>query len=160
VSSLARELPRILEGHDAIAVGTRDAALRPSCSMAAGVAFSADGSQVTVYVPEATGIQTLADLADNGMIAVVFEDIPTHHTIQVKGRVIEMRPAAEDERAIVERWIGGFLAKVEAFGGPPSVVRKKRRWPCRAVTFSVGDVFEQTPGPKAGTPFVAGGSAA
>ncbi len=155
MKSVLENLPRILAGHDAIAVGTRDDALRPACSMAVGVAFPGEG-RATVYVPEATGERTLRDLEANGMIAVVFEEISTHHTIQVKGRVAEIRPAGEDERALVERSIGGFFAQVEAHGALPSVVRKKRRWPCRAVTFTVAEVFEQTPGPKAGTPFVAG----
>ncbi|HQQ78162.1 MAG TPA: pyridoxamine 5'-phosphate oxidase family protein [Thermoanaerobaculia bacterium] len=155
--SILENLPRILAGHDAIAVGTRDAAMRPACSMAVGVAFPGEG-RVTVYVPEATGARTLADLEANGAIAVVFEEIPTHHTVQLKGRVTEIRPAGERERELVERSIGGFFAQVEAVGGPPAVVRRKRRWPCRAVTFAVADVFEQTPGPKAGTPFVADGA--
>jgi hypothetical protein len=155
VKSVLADLPRILAGHDGIAVGTRDAALRPACALAAGVAYPGEG-RMTVYVPEAAGERTLADLGANGMIAVVFEQISTHHTIQVKGRVTEIRKAAEDERALVERSLAGFYAQVEAVGGRPSVVRKRRGWPCRAVTFDVTDVFEQTPGPKAGTPFVAG----
>jgi len=122
--------------------------------MAAGVSFSEDGAHLTVFVPEATGAETFGNLEANGMIAVVFEEILSHHTVQVKGRVTEMRPADESERALVERSITGFFAQVEAVGGPPSIVRKRRRWPCRAVTFAVGDVFEQTPGPKAGTPLV------
>jgi hypothetical protein len=157
VRSILENLPRILAGHDAIAVGTRDAELRPGCSLAAGAAFP-DAEHMTVYVPETTGIETLLDLEKNGMIAVVFEEISTHHTIQVKGRVTEIRPARENEREIVEKSIGGFFAQVEAFGGRPSVVRKRRRWPCRAVTFAVSDVFEQTPGPKAGTPFAGEGA--
>ncbi len=139
--------------HEAIAVGTRDAALRPACTMAVAVAFPAS-RRVTVYVPEATAARTLADLEANGAIAVVFEEILTHHTVQLKGRVDEIRPARDDERELVERSVGGFFAQIEAAGGSPSIVRKRRRWPCRAVTFAVTDVFEQTPGPKAGTPFV------
>src|SRR5512140_1087660 len=131
--------------------------MRPACSMAVGVAFPGEG-RVTVYVPEATGKRTLADIEANGMIAVVFEEIPTHHTVQLKGRVTDVRAAGESERELVERSIGGFFAQVEAVGGTPAIVRRKNRWPCRAVTFAVSDVFEQTPGPKAGTPFVAEGA--
>lgn len=159
MSSVARELPRILEGHDAIAVGTRDAGLRPWVSLAAGVSFAAGDGLMTVFVPEATSEETLANLEANGVIAVVFEHVPSHHTVQVKGRVTEIRPAVEVERSLVERSMASFFAQVEAGGGAPNVVRKKRRWPCRAVTFAIGDVFEQTPGPRAGTPFVVAGTA-
>lgn len=155
--SILENLPRILEGHDAVVVGTRDAALRPACATASGVAFPG-GGRVTVYVAEAAGAETLANLEANGAIAVVFEEILSHHTVQVKGRVLEIRPAAESERALVEKSIEGFFRQVEAVGASPGVVRKRRRWPCRAITFEVADVFEQTPGPKAGTPFAVEGA--
>jgi hypothetical protein len=151
------DLPRILAGHDAVVVGTRDAALRPACAMASGVAFPEEG-RVAVYVSEDAGAETLANLEANGAIAVVFEEILSHHTVQVKGRVLEIRPAAESERELVERSIAGFFRQVEAVGAAPGVVRRRRRWPCRVVTFEVTDVFEQTPGPKAGTPLVAKGA--
>jgi hypothetical protein len=154
VRSILESLPRILAGHDAVAVGTRDAALRPACALASGVAFPGVG-RVTVYVAEAAGAETLANLEANGAIAVAFEEILSHHTVQVKGRVLEIRPAADGERALVEKSIEGFFRQVEAVGAAPGVVRRRRRWPCRAVTFEVTDVFEQTPGPKAGTPFAA-----
>lgn len=157
MKSILESLPRILAGHDAVVVGTRDAALRPACAMALGVAFPGDG-RVTVYLSEAAGSETFGNLEANGLVAVVFEEILSHHTVQVKGRVLEIRPAAESERAHVERSIAGFFRQVEAVGAAPGVVRKMRRWPCRAVTLEVTDVFEQTPGPKAGTPFAAGGA--
>ncbi len=149
------DLPRLLAGHDAVVVGARDAALRPACALAAGVAFSDEPGRVTAFLPEATSEAVLACLGENGQIAVVFEEILSHHTIQLKGRVVAMRPAAEDERAVVEKAVEGFFRQVEAVGGAPGVVRRRRRWPCRAVTFEVSDVFEQTPGPRAGNPFVA-----
>jgi hypothetical protein len=149
------DLPRLLERHDAIVVGARDESLRPSCTMAVGVGFPGEGL-VTVFLPEATAAGTLANLEANGMIAVVFEEILTHHTIQLKGRVSGIRPASGEERPVVERGIAGFFTQVEAVGGPPGAVRRRRRWPCRAVTFAVSDVFEQTPGPRAGTPLVPG----
>ncbi len=153
---IARDLPRLLEGHDAIGVGSRDASLRPACAMAAGVSFPGDAGRVTVFVPEATGAETFANLEANGRIAVVFEQILTHRAVQVKGRVTELRPAEEAERPLVERSMASFFAQVEAVGGSPPVVRRKRRWPCRAVTFEVEEVFEQTPGPRAGNPLVPG----
>jgi hypothetical protein len=158
VRSLLEDLPRILAGHDAIVVGTRDAAMRPACALAAGVAFPG-GGRVTVYVSEAAGAETFANLEANGAIAVVFEEILSHNTVQLKGRVTRIRRVDESERAAVERSIAGFFRQVEAVGATPGVVRQVRRWPCRAVTFDVTDVFEQTPGPKAGTPFAAGGAA-
>lgn len=151
---ITRDLPRILERHDAIAVGTRDEELRPAATMAVGVAFDCEKRRVTVFVPEATSEDVLRNLRANGEFAAVFEEVLTHHTVQLKGKVVEMRPAVDAERAAVERCIEGFFRQVEAVGAPSSMVRRKRIWPCHAITFEVRDVFEQTPGPKAGQPFV------
>jgi hypothetical protein len=155
VDRITRDLPRILERHDAIAVGTSDAELRPASTMAVGVAFDCEKKRVTVFVPEATSEDVLRNLRASGEVAAVFEEISTHHTVQLKGRVVELRPAADAERATVERCIEGFFTQVETVGALSSMVRRKRIWPCHAITFEVRDVFEQTPGPKAGQPLVA-----
>jgi hypothetical protein len=154
VDRLTRDLPRILERHDAIAVGTRDADLRPAVTMAVGVTFDCERKRVTVFVPEATSGDVLRNFEANGEVAAVFEEVLTHHAVQLKGKVVEMRPAADAERAAVERCAEGFFTQVEAVGAPSSMVRRKRIWPCHAITFEVRDVFEQTPGPKAGQPLV------
>lgn len=143
------ELPRLLEGLSVIAVGTCDAALAPSCVHAVGIAFGAAG-RMTVYVPEAPGAEALANIATNGAVAVVFEKPMTHRTVQVKGRCVAMRPAGEADRAAVEGWADRFAADVIAVGAPIPYARRLRRWPCRAVTLEVTDVFEQSPGPHAG----------
>jgi hypothetical protein len=142
-------LPRLLEGLSVIAVGTRDADLVPSCVHAVGVAFDAAG-RMTVYVPEASGAESLANVAAGGSVAVVFEKPMTHRTVQVKGRCVALRPAGEADRAAVERWAERFAADVIAVGAPVGPSRRIRRWPCRAVTLEVTDVFEQSPGPHAG----------
>ena len=151
------ELPRILEGLTAIAVGTRDAALRPACVQAVGLTAEPTG-RLTVFVPEATGERTFVNLAANGAVAVVAEKILTHRTVQVKGRCVEMRPAREAEREIVERCMGAFFDDAVVAGAPRGILQRKNRWPCRAVTLEVAEVYEQTPGPRAGEPFVAGGT--
>jgi hypothetical protein len=151
VDALRRDLPRILESLSAIAVGTRDDGLVPACTLAAGAQASEDG-RVTIYIPEAIGTAIFANVAANGAVAVVLEHIPTHRSVQVKGRCVEMRVAREDERDIVEKSQAAFFDVVELIGAP-SAVRRRRRWPCRAITIEVTDVFEQTPGPRAGAPY-------
>ena len=152
------ELPRILEGLSVIAVGTRNADFVPSCVHAAGIAFDASG-RMTVFVPEASGAESLANISSNGAIAVVFEKPMTHRTVQVKGRCVEMRAADEADRAAVEGWADRFAEDVIAVGAPIPHARRLRRWPCRAVTLEVTDVFEQSPGPHAGERMPAGGTA-
>ncbi len=144
-------------GLTAIVVGTRNASLAPACAMGVGVVADKSGS-LTVYVPEATGRETFENISTNGLVAVVMEHVPTHRTVQVKGRCQSMRPATEPEREIVDRSHEGFFRDV-AFVGAPARIRRQNRWPCRAITIEVTEIFDQTPGPRAGLPLVAGGVA-
>ncbi len=158
VEPIGGDLPRVLEGLSVIAVGTRDTDLQPSCVYAVGIAFEAMGL-LTVYVPETAGAEALRNIAENGAVAAVFEKPMTHKTVQVKGRCVAMRPAGDADREAVDGWAERFAEDVIAVGVPIPHARRIRRWPCRAVTLEVTDVFEQSPGPRAGERLAAGGSA-
>ena len=151
-------LAALLEGLVAVHVATRDASFVPDEVMAAAARPSADGRSLTVYLPVATSETSLANLRDNGAIAVVLSQPLTHRTVQLKGRVETIGPAHDEERAEVERLAAAFDAEVEVIGLPPAVVRRRTRWPCHAVTFVVSEAYEQTPGPHAGAPIVGGGA--
>ena len=146
------DLGPLLEGLVAIHVATRDAALAPDEVMAATALLDAEGKRLTVYLPVATSATSLANLRENGALAVVLSQPLTHRTVQLKGRVGELRAAREDERAAVERLAAAFDAEVAAIGLPPAALRRRNRWPCAAATFAVREAYEQTPGPRAGEP--------
>lgn len=152
------DLGALVERLVAVHVGTRDAGLVPDEVMAAAALFDAEQRRLTVYLPVATSATSLANLRENGAIAVVLSQPLTHRTVQLKGRVEEIRPAREEERESVERHAAGFDAEVEAIGLPPAVVKRRTRWPCHAVTFVVAEAYEQTPGPRAGEPIEGGGA--
>lgn len=149
-------LAAVVEGLVAVHVATRDAAFVPDEVMAAAAVPSADGRSLTVYLPVATSETSLANLRENGAIAVVLSKPLTHRTVQLKGRVETLRPAREEERAGVERLAAAFDTEVELIGLAPAVVRRRTKWPCQAVTFVVSEAYEQTPGPRAGEPIVEG----
>jgi len=146
------KLASLLEGLVAVHVATRDAALVPDEVMAAAALLELDGRSLTVYLPDATAGTALANLRDNGEVAVVLSQPLTHRTVQLKGRVETIRPAGEDEREAVERFAAAFDAEVAAIGLPPAALRRRTRWPCAAATFAVREAYEQTPGPRAGEP--------
>lgn len=152
------KLAPLLEGLVAVHVATRDAALVPDEVMAAAAVPGPDGRSVTVYLPLAISETALANLRENGEIAVVLSQPLTHRTVQLKGRVEELRAAREDERAEVERLAAAFDAEVAAIGLPPAALRRRNRWPCAAATFAVREAYEQTPGPRAGEPLVPQGT--
>lgn len=154
-----KNLTSLLEGLVAVHVGTRDAALVPDGVLGAAALPEPDGRRVTVYLPVATSATSVANLRENGAIAVTLSQPLTHRTVQLKGRAESIRPAREDEREAVERQAAGFDAEVVAIGLPPEAVRRRTRWPCHAVTFAVAEAYEQTPGPNAGEPIPRGGTA-
>jgi cysteine synthase len=152
------DLRPLLEGLVAVHVGTRDAALVPDEVMAAAALLDEEGRRLTVYLPVATSESSLANLRENGAVAVVLSQPLTHRTVQLKGRAETVRAAREDEREAVQRFAAGFDAEVEAIGLPTAVVRRRTKWPCHAVTFVVTEAYEQTPGPRAGEPIAGGGA--
>ena len=152
------KLAPLLEGLVAVHVATRDAALVPDEVMAAAALLEPDGRSLTVYLPDATSATALANLRENGQIAVVLSQPLTHRTVQLKGRVETIRPAGEDEREAVERFAAAFDAEVAAIGLPPAALRRRNRWPCAAATFAEREAYEQTPGPRAGEPLGPEGS--
>ncbi len=149
------ELIDFLQSGLSALVGTCDASLRPACCRAVGVVVHEGGERVTVFVPEAAGRQTLANLRDNGRVALTVSRPLTHRTVQMKGRVIAMHKALETERASVAGYIEAFGACVDAIGMPRARVAQVASWPAWAVEFRVEDLYTQTPGPRAGKPLCA-----
>lgn len=153
VENVRKNLAALLKDLSVVAIGTRDAGMRPECVLTAGVTLGPSPGRLTVWVPETGGERTFANLAENGSVAVVLEEAGTHRTVQVKGRCVEVRPATEADREAVQAASEAFGRQLMAVGLPAPVVRRRRTWPCRAVVVDAGEVFEQTPGPDAGCPF-------
>ena len=153
--AISNELARFIESGVSIQVGTRDARLFPEGIRAFGVRVERGRREVTIFVPDATGATTLANVADNGLMAVCFARIADHRSIQVKGRVVSVQPAKDDERALVERYRGELQKKLGEIGLPSRISLRFNVWPCHAVRVRIESVFVQTPGPGAGAPLEA-----
>ena len=132
-----------------VLVATRDAGLMPLCSSGSALVVPSAGRAV-VFVPEYDSARTLENLRDNGCIAVVLEQPTTHRGIQLKGRVLEIRPATDAEHTGVMTFMQRAGAEYLSIGIAPSVLERVVFMPCIAIEFEYTDVFEQTPGPGAG----------
>ena len=105
---------------------------------------------MTVYIPEATGPRTAREpRGERRRRGRVRGGPDAPDTVQVKGRSSRSGRRPTNERAS-SSGASGILPAVEAGRCAAAVLTKKNRWPCRAVTFDVTEVFEQTPGPRAG----------
>lgn len=152
---LSPEVVSFLESGLSVLVGTRDARLRPEALRAVGARVEAGGAELTVFLPAATSARTLANLHDNGRIAVCFSRPMDHRSLQVKGRLVALSEGDAAERAAIERYVQALAACWQEIGVPPAVPRRLARWPAHAARLRIEEVFVQTPGPGAGAPLQA-----
>ena len=144
----------VLSGPAFMQIGTRDGALRPAHTFAAGAFVHADRQTVTVFVPTARSERALADLRENGRIALGIA-IGSHEAYQLKGTYVSSRPADAEDRGRQETYRTALLASALEAGHPEQISRALTLGiaytPGVAITFRAEEVFLQTPGPGAGT---------
>jgi hypothetical protein len=141
------------EGGVSVFIGTADANGRPACCRAVALVPSADLETMTVYAPVATAQETIANLATTRRIAIGLSRVPDHTSLQIKGLMRAVRLARADEAEIVERQLGDFAGRLADLGLPRHMTRRINHWPAFAIDVTVEQVFDQTPGPKAGSLF-------
>jgi len=147
---LSDEIVELMGSGVDVYVATRDCNLKPESMFAMGLEPHANRSQVTVYLPEDLAAATLANLAENGAIAVTLSRASDLRTMQLKGKCKKIRPSdeADRERQLIFR--AALTEQLAFVGVPRSATRRLVWWPSIAVEVEVSDVFVQTPGPRAG----------
>jgi len=156
---IGSELQQFLESGVSVLAGTRDRILVPEAIRGFGLRVEAQGRELAVFVPRVWGARTLANLRDNGRIAVAAARPADHRSVQVKGALVEVRDGDATDRAAIERYRELLVRDFGAIGYPPRVLHRLNVWPCDVVRLRVEALFEQTPGPRAGEPLVAAGGA-
>lgn len=143
-----------LHGPVFVQIGTRDAGLRPCHASVVGTRVHDDRETVTVLVPTARADRTLQNLAGNGRVAVAAGHV-SHESYQLKGTYLSSRPADQADRARQEALRAALLASALEAGYPEPLARPFTLGfaytPAVAITFRAEEVYQQTPGPDAGT---------
>lgn len=147
---VSTELAAFLEGPRLHAVATRDRDHAPSLMYAWGARVGGDGRTVTVFLAAGASQKLLADLRENGEIALTSCELGALRTYQLKGRLREVRPPTSDEQRFCAETFATLKVIVEMGGTPRAVLDRVALPPCHAVEFEVRHVFEQTPGRGAG----------
>jgi hypothetical protein len=93
----------------------------------------------------------MANVEATRRLAIVTTHPISHCATQLKGTVERTRPAREDEEPFILDHFGGFGGVLNAIGYPLRVTRSIVHWPAYAVEMRVEEIYEQSPGPKAGT---------
>lgn len=120
---LPDELVELISGGVSLLCGTCSTDLVPESQRAAGLRVWDGACKLTVLLPKATGEISIANLRQNGRIAVTMSQIPTHRTVQVKGTVFAIRDGSEEERGLGERYAVQLRAAFAHIGIPEGVTR-------------------------------------
>ena len=150
LAALPPELLALLDGPSIMHLGTRDAALQPMSAFAFGLKIDGDGREVTVFLPATIADKMLANLRDNGQMALTIVRPTDNRALQLKGTWLGERRADDQDRALVERQRDALTQELGLVGVPRSTWRRFVWWPSLALRMEVREVFVQTPGPKAG----------
>lgn len=128
----------------------------PSVSRALGCRISADRRRVVIFFSAESSAALLADLRNDGAIAVVFSMPTTHQTLQLKGRDVQFVPLQEGDPVLMAAYRQAFIAEIVAMGqreALASSILPEQRTDVVAVDFTPTAAFVQTPGPAAGQPW-------
>lgn len=146
-----------LEGPSFIQAATRNADLRPAHAHVQGAFVHEDRETVTFYISEHRAKRMIADLEENGRIALGAAQA-THEAYQMKGKYLSSRPTNPQDdarrKAYLENILGGLLAFFPEELAKRLIDVESNFQGSVAITFRVEEVFLQTPGPNAGTKMV------
>jgi len=153
-----QELEALIERGASLMVGTRDSELVPELVRAWGPRVSRDRKHVSVCVAMAAGVKTLGNLRDNARVAVTFALPANSNAMQVWGRCIGTRRAQREDLTAVQQHRDAFARVNTDLGVPPPFIEAlwQRELAGSPAMFSIRfvpeRVFNQTPGPDAGSP--------
>src|SRR3954470_16019072 len=145
------QVTRCLDPGMSLLVGTVNAQNVPACCRAVALASTDDLATVTVYLPIATSHETIRNFATTRRMAIAATHPIDHCSIQLKGTPGDARVASEEEAGFVRSHFAAFAEILDRLGVPSRITLNASSWPAFAVSMRVEQVFDQTPGPKAGT---------
>ncbi len=149
---LSAENAAFIRSHTSLSVAARDAQNRPAIARGAGCSVSDDRQYVTVFLCPMNAGLVLKNLEDNGAIAMVATRPTTHAALQLKGKVTQIAAMTPAERELMEAHQRSFIAELGVLGYAPELIRALlgSGEDCLAVHFQPLQIFNQTPGPRAG----------
>lgn len=153
MASIDAALADFLTSGLVLGAATRDDRLVPDVVRPAGLRVEPGGQEVTFFVASISAAQMLKNVESNRRVALVCSNPQDNRSVQLKGGVLETRPAREDERPLMDQYRARFARMLEPLGVPPSFVMRTQIWPAVAVRFQLEQIFLQTPGPAAGESF-------
>jgi hypothetical protein len=142
----------IHEAGTSVLVGTAGAGAVPACCRGIAIRIDPDCRRATAFVPVATSRDVIANAAATKRAAFVVTRPIEHSSIQMKGTVETIRLATDAEEPFVRQALEEFAGVLDTIGMPKRLTRALTYWPAFAIELTVSELYDQTPGPRAGTP--------
>ena len=153
------EAVTFVEGGCALVVGTVGPTGEPHAARGWGVTVLSADPAVVHLVIDAVDPVTTGNLAANAQIAITGADVATLRSLQMKGTAEVLPRGTIDERARAERFSDAFFSDITAVDGTPrELLEQLVPHDFLACLVRVSELYDQTPGPGAGTPLVEGGT--
>lgn len=116
-----------------------------------GVDQAAGTATVRLVLPGADAT-LLENLATTGRVSITSADVPTLRSVQMKGRVLRTEAATEADLAKAAQYSDDFFDDIHRTDGEPlDMLRGWRPAAFAACIVEVDQLFDQTPGPSAGS---------
>jgi hypothetical protein len=150
---IGAETVAFLERGTALIFATVAADGEPRAARAWGLTvLSASGPEVEIrLLIDADDEQSAANLDATGQIAITAACVKTLRSTQLKGRATRVEPATDEDRERSARYVDAFVTDIlETDRTPPEIIARHVPVRLRACTVSIGELFDQTPGPGAG----------
>lgn len=114
-----------------------------------------DGSRTKVRFLIEADSMAAASTADEppigAIVAVTACSVVTLRSTQLKGPLLGVEPATDDDMAASERYVSLFFGDIEATDGfPRQLLEQMLPGPLVACDMEIRETFDQTPGPSAG----------
>ena len=152
-TTLPPDLVAFIQGGASITVSSRDDRLIPSIASGVGCRVNENGDEITLFVFAAAAEALAHDVARQGSLAVVFSDVGTNQTVQIKGRNVTLVPTGPTDAALVRRYMALHFSALRPFGWTENAVQTALGCDppeLLALRFSPQAAFQQSPGPGAG----------
>ncbi len=150
---LREEQAAFVRRYTSMSVGVRGGGNRPVVGRALGCRVSADRRRLTIFLSQRREKEVLDCLRENGAIALTVTRPKTHETLQFKGVVLDILPLSREDVAEIAAYRQSFVEELMALG-----YERDFSWAVvagaedsLAVVFEPNAIYNQTPGPKAGT---------
>ncbi len=148
---LAGELAAFLTQGNSTIVATRNAAREPHVTRACGLRLL-DAERLVILLPRPTSGPSLANVRNNGELALNVSSPRNFRGVQLKGRCLAIGEPTALDRAAAEEQFAAFAEAIRGFGNSRAKARNLWLFDCTAVELEVHSAFTQTPGPGAGEP--------